>query len=710
MFRRSTPLPKVVITAPSIDAGVAHHQAGRLSEAEAVYRGILSTHPDNVDALHLLGVIAIQRGRAQEAVDLISQSLAGNPENAHALNHLGEAFRAMNCLDEATTCYERALKLDANHFQSYNNLGNVYQAQGKTDSAIICYQKAIAANPDYAEAHVNLGNVFQERGMWNLAIECYQRALAIRPDFAEALFNLGNVYKISHRQEEAIPLYERAIALKPDFANGYLALARALQEVGDRDGSIARFRQACALEPENPEARWGLVLTELALVHDNPVAVEDYRAAFARGLDDLDTWFTADRMRDGFNAIGTIQPFYLAYHEQNNRDLIARFGALCGRLASRWQDDQKLVLRRSARGSRIRVGIVSAHVCDHSVWNAITKGWIRHIDQQRIELHIFSLGTARDRDTELAQARASRFVQGATNTRQWAEAILAQPLDVLIYPEIGMDPMTARLANLRLAPVQVTTWGHPETSGLPTIDYYLSAAEFEPEHVEDYYTERLVRLPNLGCCYEALETATTDLSLASLGIDTASPVFVCPGTPFKYAPEHDRVFVEIARALGRCQFVFFNYSRPRLSQQLMQRLQAAFAKAGMDSHDFVVEIKWLDRAQFQSMMRQADLYLDTIGFSGFNTAMQAIEAGLPIVAREGRFMRGRFGTGILRRIGMTELIAESDEALVELVTRLARDPDQRRSLRDRMQNSRQALFDDVAPVRALDDFLTKVAQ
>ena len=84
--------------------------------------------------------------------------------------------------------------------------------------------------------------------------------------------------------------------------------------------------------PEDAEARWGLVMTELGLVQDNPNAVEDYRSAFARGLDELDAWFKADRSRDGFGAIGTQQPFYLAYHEQNNRDLIARFGALCGRL------------------------------------------------------------------------------------------------------------------------------------------------------------------------------------------------------------------------------------------------------------------------------------------------------------------------------------------------------------------------------------------
>jgi predicted O-linked N-acetylglucosamine transferase (SPINDLY family) len=314
-----------------------------------------------------------------------------------------------------------------------------------------------------------------------------------------------------------------------------------------------------------------------------------------------------------------------------------------------------------------------------------------------------------DRETEIAKSCASRFVQGLVRPQQWAEAILAEPLDILIYPEIGMDPTAAKLANLRLARVQATTWGHPETSGLPTIDYYISAADFEPDGAQANYTERLFALPNLGCCYHPLDIANQDVSLANLGIDAAKPLFVCPGTPFKYAPRHDWIYPAIARELGACQFIFFKYPLETLARRLTQRLEAAFSSAGLAYKDFVVEVPWLSKPQFNSLMRQATGFLDTIGFSGFNTAIQAIECGLPVVTREGRFLRGRLASGVLRRMGMTELIAESEEEYVDLAVRLGRDNTFRTDLQERIKQSRGLLYDDVASVRSLEDFCTKIA-
>jgi len=693
-----------------IDTAIAHHQAGRLADAESIYRRLIEDNPANADALHLLGVVALQRGNASESVDLISQALGFNPNNAFALNHLGEAHRALKFPEDAIVCFERAIKLKPDLFQAYNNLGNTHQSQGEAGLAIVCYRKALDINPGYAEALVNLGNIYQQMGNWSDAIDSYQRALAIRPDFAEAAFNLGNVLKVTKRQDDAIPQYRKAIALKPDFQLGYLALARALQEVGERDEALACFRRASVLNPEDAEARWGLVMTELGLVQDNPNAVEDYRSAFARGLDELDAWFKADRSRDGFVAIGTQQPFYLAYHEQNNRDLIARFGTLCGRLGKDWQDRQKIAFTKPRRGTRVRVGIVSAHLCDHSVWNAITKGWFAHVDPRRFELHAFSLGQTRDRHTEFAKAHSARFVDGLATSRQWAGAIAAEPLDVVIYPEIGMDPMTAKLACLRLAPVQATAWGHPETSGLPTMDYYVSAAAFEPQGAQDNYTEKLVPLAGLGVCYDALEVANEDLDIGALGIDASLPTIVCPGTPFKYSAAHDRVFVEVARRLGRCQFLLFKHPRGKLSAQLMGRLRTAFSQAGMNVDEYFVEVPWLSRPHFYSLLRQADLYMDTIGFSGFNSAMQAVECGLPIVTREGKFMRGRFASGILRALEIPELVAESDDAYIDLLSSLGGDPALRSSVKTRIADSRAPLFSNREPVVDLQNFLARVNQ
>jgi predicted O-linked N-acetylglucosamine transferase (SPINDLY family) len=451
-------------------------------------------------------------------------------------------------------------------------------------------------------------------------------------------------------------------------------------------------------------------MTELALVDESVEAIATHRSAFAARLADLETWFDARRLARGFDALGTQQPFYLAYEEVDNVDLLRRYGSLCDRIAAHWQATQALKLGKRTNNRKVRVGIASAHISRHSVWNALLRGWVQQLDHERFELHLFALGTRDDDETALARSRAASFVQGLSKTSKWAEEILARGLDVLIYPEIGMDPRTAKLAAARLAPVQATTWGHPQTSGLPSMDYYISAEDFEPPDARDFYTEKLVLLPHLGTYYSGENVPPGDVDLAELGVDGSQPVLVCPGTPFKYAPQHDWIYPAIAKQLGRCQLVLFKYPVENLSRQLIRRIESAFASAGLEARDYLVQLPWLNRAQFFGLMRRADIYLDTIGFSGFNTAMQALECSLPIVTREGRFMRGRLASGILRRIGLSDLIVQAEADYVGLAVRLIRDPDLSSRVVERIEHCRTVMYEDLVPIRALEKFLVDAAR
>jgi protein O-GlcNAc transferase len=358
----------------------------------------------------------------------------------------------------------------------------------------------------------------------------------------------------------------------------------------------------------------------------------------------------------------------------------------------------------------IRVGIVSQYFWKHSVWDALLKGWIQQLDRTLISIHAFYVGARQDEETLFAKAHVSYFIQGPLDMRQWVEAIMDEQLDVLIYPEVGMDPLTAQLAALRLAPVQVATWGHPETTGLSTIDYYLSAELLEADNAEANYTERLILLPNLGSFYARTSIVPVPADLHSLGIDSDAALLVCPGVPFKYGPAYDSVLAEIASKLGRCQFIFFTHRLSHLSDKLRQRIAVAFAQSGLSADDFVIFIPWQDSARFLGLLERADVFLDTIGFSGFNTAMQAVECGIPIVTRESAFLRGRLASGILKRLGLPELIAQSEEEYVAIAVELAQDATHRTQIRQRIAQSRHVLFEDAAPIRALEVFFTNVVQ
>jgi predicted O-linked N-acetylglucosamine transferase (SPINDLY family) len=428
------------------------------------------------------------------------------------------------------------------------------------------------------------------------------------------------------------------------------------------------------------------------------------RERFAAELDALERWVTTERPPHGHLAVGSEQPFALAYQEESNRELLARYGSLCARLMAEWHSrEARPALPRAGRSEPLRIGFVSSYFRSHSVWNSHLKGWLRHLDRERFQLHAFDLGRGEDAQTALARSAVAHYEAGPRDLRGWLDAIRHAAPHVLIYPEVGMDPLSARLAALRLAPVQAASWGHPETTGLPTIDYYLSAEDFEPPEAQDYYTERLVALSRLGCHFERPASAADGTPL-SLG-DDGAPLLVCPGVPFKYAPQHDWILAEIARRLGRCRLLFFTHWNRALSQRLAERLRAAFDARGVDYERVVTFLPWQPAAGFKALLARATLYLDTIGFSGFNTALHAVECGLPLVTREGRFMRGRLASGILKRLGLAELVTPTNEAYIELAVRLVADAGQRRLLAERMAERRASLYEDMSAVRALEAWL-----
>jgi predicted O-linked N-acetylglucosamine transferase (SPINDLY family) len=690
------------------------HQAGDLDGSALACEAALREVEEQGDALNLLGIIASQKGDPARAVTLIGRALRRDPGNANYLSNLAIACLALGRADEAIAACDKALSFEPNHVAALSNRGNALQALGRYEEAVASYRQLLRLRPDHANALNNLGNALRNQGKLTEAAARYREALALRPglvpaqaSLARTLNDIGVARRDEGRGEEAIEAYREALELQPDLAETHYNLGVALKEQGRADEALACFDAALARDPALPEARWGRVIARIPAVQGAEDGTTGWREAFDAGLSELNGWFQGERVTGGQRAVGCQQPFHLAYREEDHRERLARYGALCARLMGEWQRAEGLRPAAHRHGARRRVAIVSGHFYNHSVWHALLDGWTRSLDAERFELHLFHLGAVRDEQTAAARKRAASFAQGLSGLRAWTVAILASAPDVLIYPEIGLDPMTTKLASMRLAPVQAASWGHPLTTGLPTIDRYLSAQDFEPEAADSHYSERLLRLPHLGCFYPPNAITPMPPDLTALGIDAGVPLLLSPGAPFKYTPRQDRLFARIARELGRCQLVFFTGHLAAQTRLLRERMRTAFERAGADFAATTRWIPWQPRGAFYGLMQRADAYLDTIGFSGFNTAMQGVEAGVPIVTREGAFMRGRLASGVLRRMGHADLVAQDDEAYVAAAVRLARDAAWRDEVRQRIRSDRGVLFEDATPVRALEAFLER---
>jgi len=255
----------VVAVLQKLDTALQSHRAGRLWEAEAAYSEVLAVDPENIDALHFLGVIAYQRGEHGRAEELISRALSRNASNAPAYSNLGNALGAQGKLDAAIVCYQQALALQPEYADALVNLGAAFRAKGELDKAVQCYQHALSLTPEAPMAHANLGNALAQQGKLDDAAACLRKALALKPDFAEAFCSLGNVLRNQDRLDEALDCLNKALALKPDFPEAYDYMGNTLIGLGRSQEAEESYRRALALRPDSAELKLGYSLLKLLL-------------------------------------------------------------------------------------------------------------------------------------------------------------------------------------------------------------------------------------------------------------------------------------------------------------------------------------------------------------------------------------------------------------------------------------------------------------
>lgn len=453
------------------------------------------------------------------------------------------------------------------------------------------------------------------------------------------------------------------------------------------------------------EAELARCIAELPAVYASAAEIDERRAAYAGRLATLSAKLESTGIPATFvDAIGAHQPFYLPYQGRNDRELQSQFGvAVCMVMAARYPPIA--MPAPLTAGGPIRLGIVGGFFRQHSNWKIPIKGWLKMLDRARFRVFGYHTGVEHDAETEAAAALCERFVHGPRSLDSWRAAIAEDAPHVLLLPEIGMDKVSAQLAAMRLASVQCTSWGHPVTSGFPTIDYFLSSDLMEPPEADALYSEKLVRLPNLSIYYDPIDGAPARIDRAELGLRADAVVYWCAQSLPKYLPQFDDVFARIAAEVPNSQFAFIEFGGGGDVTKLFKaRLARSFAAIGLKAEDHCVFLPRLAPDRFMAAIGQCDVVLNSIGWSGCNSILESLFHDLPVVAFEGEWMRGRHAAAILEMMQIEGTTARSLKEYVSIASALGRDEVWPSQMSARIAANKRRVYRDADCIERLEAF------
>ncbi len=655
--------PQLLNIPEATEKAIRHHTSGNIDGAKALYQQILQAQPEHPVALHLLGLIAHQRGDHAHAVELIEQALILQPDYAEALNNLGSALHGLKRFDEAAASYA----------------------------------KAITLLPGFSKAHFNLGNLHKDRNDLDAALACYRKALEITPDYAKALNNLGNCLKEMNRLGEAAACYHKVLELMPDDANAHFNLAATCQQQGDVDAARHHFDRAISLKPEQISYQIRKALL-LPIIPASSEDIETHRLALGRAIHTLR--MQRPQIADPLADVG-ITNFHLAYHHQDNRPLMeaiaAFYRAACPSLSYEAAHCHAPTPQKS---QRLRIGFLSSYFHAHTI-GKLTRGLIEHLSRDRFEIVVFQVPGKSDDVTQAIENNAERIVPLRKNLDEDRPVIADQELDILFYPDIGMDPYSYFMAFARLAPLQVVSWGHPDTTGITNIDYFLSSALIEAPGSADQYSEKRVSLSLLPTCYERPARPGQTYGRADYGLPKTGALYVCPQTLFKFHPDFDATLSELLRRDPDGWLVLIDDGNgghwDRLLSERLQRTDPAIAD----------RIRFVDRMsteKFLGLLGLADALLDIPTFSGGNSSLEAFAMAAPVVTWPGDFMRSRVTAGCYRQMGLEALIASDAESYISLALKLAHDEAFKQRMQRDIEANAHRLFGRSDVVREMEAF------
>lgn len=633
---------------------------------------------------------------------------------------------------EAIEWFNQAIKTPSSYYpESLYYLGLAYYQAGFNTEAIETFTQALnhvsnekQANNDTFVGNINgmLGLVYNTCGSNDLAKQHLTLATQKCPNDPIFWRNLGAYYERMFEYKRAKGAFTQGLNLDKTQITLIESLARIEANLDNWNESQALYKQ---LLQQAPSLHTYLeAATQLPYIYQSSKHLHQHRSHYCSQLLDLleqPIDIPVKQARMDLDQLYQSPIFALPYQGQDDRDIVQAMG----QLLTKWMQIDVIpspVVNSSSKAlpritEPIRLGFISRYLKPNYTVGKLYLNLIKNLPQHQFEIVLIHIETFFNPNEHQQWTKHENVTIGHVPSNQSdiaVDLIKQAKLDIAFYPDAITDAASYLIATHRLAPIQCTSWGHPLTSGLPNMDYYISSHLIEADNAQEHYTESLVLMDNLPVMYEPKElTKTPSNTYQSLRavckLPESSRVYYCPQSLFKLHPDFDEIVKTILTQDTQGHVIFIDDINPHAKDRLLTRFKTTL------KHELMCRVHIAPRCSsddFLSHLHEATVLLDPIHFGSGNTAFEALSVGTPIITWPSVFMRGRITQGCYHAMGNdtlnSALIAKSREDYVKKAIAVASQPTLRTELSALITKYSQILWNNPKVVDEFTELFTQL--
>ena len=684
------------------------------------------------------GEVAREMGKLDDALRDHCTAISLDSSNSNFYFNRAVVYHQKHLWEQAKEDYSKVIELDKKNHLVYFCLGNLYAEIENFDKACECFKKSIEINPSYNLAWANLGHVNEKLKNIEEAVRCYERSILIYPLNSIAHSNLGNALVYSKRYDDAIRACETAINLDPNFAPAYANLADALSAKKKYREAVAYYKKALDLDPRFIQAYFNCSNAYLEL-NELKLAVECLDIAAKLDSAKVDIYYNRGNIKCKYDIAQGLLDFEEVVRREPNTEIVLG-NLLLGYLRTcewlKYNKIKKLVVEKLGQNlaianplqlvpafdslaylkkaaalytekyfsckqigkklshqkrDKIKIGYLSEDFKKHPVSYLLLEVLVNH-DRKHFEIHALSLSRNKpDQYTEDVIKSVDAFHDlGWQTDENIVEFINSQSYDIVI--DLGVfTSMRLSIFKERVAPVQVNFLGYAGTSGAVFMDYIIADDFTVPADSDNFYTEKVVRLPSFMPRDTRVKSNLKPYVRADFNLPENSFIFVCTSGYGKITPEVFESWMNILKKVPD-SYLWLGESK---DVGVTNKIKEHASSLGVNPERLLF-FKFLDSpTDYLSRLQLADLFLDTFPYGAHTTANDALWAGVPVLTHQGETFASRVAGSFLNSMGLSDLITESFKAYEDKAVQLAQNPKLLKQINEQLikNKSQNILFD-----------------